>query len=82
MVREPFSIEVAPRYPIERIAADTGTTWVKDQLALVDLDARTVHTEHRSELSYDALLLAVGAQETSPYEHVHEFTGRSGDKMF
>jgi len=25
VVREPFSIEVAPRYPIERIAADTGT---------------------------------------------------------
>jgi len=82
VVREPFSIEIAPRYPIERIAADTGTTWVEDQLALVDLDARTVHTEHGSELSYDALLLAVGAQETSPYEHAHVFTGRSGDKTF
>jgi sulfide:quinone oxidoreductase len=81
-VREPFSGGRAPRYPIERIAADTGTTWVKDQLAFVDLDARTVHTERGSQLSYDALLLAVGARETSPYEHAQVFNGRNGEETF
>jgi sulfide:quinone oxidoreductase len=81
-VREPFSGGGVPRYPIVRIAADTGTTWVKDQLAFVDLDARTVHTERGGQLSYDALLLAVGARETSPYEHALVFNGRNGKETF
>ena len=73
-VREPFAQAEARRYPLERIASDTGATWVRDRLASVDVDARKVHAESGDELSFDALLLALGARESSPYEHAHVFS--------
>ena len=73
-VREPFAQADARRYPLARIASDTGASWVRDRLASVDVDARKVHTESGDELSFDALLLALGARESSPYEHAHVFS--------
>ena len=81
-VHEPFARASARRYPMETIAADMGARWIRDQLASVELDAWTVHTREGTELSYDALLLAVGAREASPYEHAHVFTGRTTDEAF
>ncbi len=81
-VREPFVLAGVRRYPLERIASDTGAKWIKDRLVRVDADACTVHTQGGRELSYDALLLAVGARESSPYEHAHVFTDHDPDQSF
>ena len=81
-VREPFGLEGARRYPLGRIVSDAGATWVRDRAARIDGDARTVQTEGGREVSYDALLLAVGGRESSPFEHAQLFTDRDADQSF
>lgn len=81
-VRDPFGRSSARRYPLERIAADVGARWLRDRLSSVDPVSRTVHTEGGADLTYDALLLAVGARESSPYEHAYCFTDRDADRTF
>ena len=61
-VREPFALARVSRYQLERISSDAGARWVRDRLTRVDAAAGKVHTEGGRELSYDALLLAVGAR--------------------
>ena len=75
-VLEPFAASGLRRYPLERITADVGARWVRDGLSSVDHATRAVHTEHGTTLRYDALLLATGARESSPYEHASVFTDR------
>jgi len=53
-----------------------------DRLARVDTGARKVHTDGGRELPYDALLLALGAEESSPFEHAHVFTDRDAGQSF
>ena len=81
-VREPFGLASVRRYPMERIVSDTGARWIRDRLVRVDVEARAVHTGGGRELSYDALLLALGARESAPYEHAHVFTDRDPDQSF
>jgi sulfide:quinone oxidoreductase len=81
-VREPFAQAGVRRYPLERIASDTGTRWIRDRLARVDVEACTVYTEGGRKLSYGALLLALGGRESSPYEHAHVFSDRDRDQSF
>jgi sulfide:quinone oxidoreductase len=79
-VHDPFSLPGARSYPIERIAAETDARWIRAGLAAVDQEARMVRTDRGGELPYDALLLAVGARERSPFAHAHAFTGRNADE--
>jgi len=81
-VREPFSAGSVRRYPLERIASDTGTTWIRDRLERIDVEACRAHTVGGRELSYDAVLLALGARESSPYEHAQVFTDRNAGEGF
>jgi sulfide:quinone oxidoreductase len=81
-VAEPFSEGRLRRYPLERIAADTGARWIKDRLARIDVDTGTLRTDGGRELSYGALLLALGARESSPYEHAYLFSGRDAGQGF
>jgi sulfide:quinone oxidoreductase len=66
-VREPFTYMPARRYPLRRIAVDSGAEFTKDALLSVDLDERIIHTGGGSEVGYDALLVAVGARMDEPY---------------
>lgn len=75
-VLEPFAAGTVRRFPIERIVADTGVRWVRDSLGWVDRPDRAVHTVGGQELSYDALLLAVGGRELPSPENMVVFTGR------
>jgi sulfide:quinone oxidoreductase len=68
-VREPFSLEVARRYPVREIALDIGADLVQDALARVDPAAGVVYGESGAELRYDALLLGLGAKLRPRYEH-------------
>lgn len=60
-VREPFAGPEARRYPLDEIARDTGIELKRDEFKWLDPAARLVHTKAGDTLSYDALLLALGA---------------------
>lgn len=61
-VGEPFSYRLAQRFGLEPIARDLGVELHAESFAWLDPDRRTVHTEGGERLSYDALLLALGAR--------------------
>lgn len=76
-VREPFSLSAASRYPLAPIVSDAGAELVKDSLASVDHEQRDARTLEGRTLSYDALVLAVGALTTPRYEHALTIDDRS-----
>src|SRR5690349_17753750 len=80
-VKEPFALGAAERHPIRRVASDANAEWVQDTLAWVDPDGQVVHTGAGDELSYDALLLAVGARAEPVYEHVTTFRDADADAL-
>jgi sulfide:quinone oxidoreductase len=69
VVREPFAYGSASRYSLPRIARDAGATLLEEQLAWIDPDKHTLHTETGKAIEYDALLLALGAHASARYEH-------------
>jgi len=69
-VKEPFTRGHAHRYPLAGLVAGAGAQLVADALDRVDVDRRLAYTTAGAELSYDALLLAPGAQLGKRYEHV------------
>ena len=81
-VREPFAFGRPRRYPLRRIAHDTGADWTKDALEWVDADARAVHTNQGRRVEYDALLIAVGARQVEPYKHVATFRDADADGTY
>lgn len=68
-VREPFAYRAARSYPLDDIARDLGVTLVSDAFRWLDAPAKVVHTESGSQLSYDALLLAMGARLYPAFTH-------------
>lgn len=81
-VLEPFAGSSIRRYALARIASDAGAGLLRDGLMSVDANAREVHTEGGRRLPYDALLVALGAGESSPYEHANVFTDRDAGRSF
>jgi sulfide:quinone oxidoreductase len=81
-VREPFAFGAPKRYPVRWIARDTGADWLQDALAWVDRESRVVHTRGGQELEYDALLLAVGANQVDEYRHAGTFRDGAADETF
>jgi sulfide:quinone oxidoreductase len=78
-VFEPFARVAAQRHPLPRIASDAGARWIQDRVESIDGDARKVYIEDGRELSYDALLLAIGGRESSPYENAYVFSDHDPD---
>jgi sulfide:quinone oxidoreductase len=70
-VAEPFSFDRAHRYPLERIARDIGARLLPDSLEWLDAAARVAHLGSGQTLSYQALLLAMGARMHTRYPHAH-----------
>jgi sulfide:quinone oxidoreductase len=81
-VLESFTLQPTHPYPISRIAADTGTHWVRDALAWVDRTTRTVHTTSGTQLAYDALLLAVGGRERRAGAYMDVFTDQASTATY
>ena len=81
-VREPFAAGPPRRYPLHRIARDCDADWTQDSLGWVDPDAQVVHTGQGSRVEYDALLIAVGARQVDPYEHVATFNDADADAAY
>jgi sulfide:quinone oxidoreductase len=78
-VREPFSFGRAQRHPVEQVVRDVGGEVVADAVAKIDPAARSVRTESGAELSYDALLVALGATARARYEHATTIDDRRLD---
>lgn len=69
LVGEPFSYPPARRYFLASIARDLGIELHTDSIKWVDAGQRVVHTGAGEEISYDALLLAIGARSRPPFRH-------------
>jgi sulfide:quinone oxidoreductase len=80
VVREPFAYGSASRYPLQRIVSDAGATLLEEQLAWIDPDKHTLHTETGKAIEYDALLLALGAHTSARYEHAVTIDDRHMDE--
>jgi sulfide:quinone oxidoreductase len=68
-VGEPFGSGQAQSYPLEEIASDLGVELRVDSFKWLDADGHVVHSEAGHQLSYDALLLALGARMQPRFEH-------------
>lgn len=81
-VRQPFAGGAPKHYPLRQVVADSGAEWLQDSLSWVDPDDQIVHTEDGRQLNFDALLLAVGARQLSPFDHVRTFRDAEADEVF
>jgi sulfide:quinone oxidoreductase len=80
-VREPFAYAAARRYPLEPIARDIGIQLRQDAFKWLDPEARIVHTDGGDQLSYDALLLALGARPHTRFRHALTLDDRILDEQ-
>jgi sulfide:quinone oxidoreductase len=65
----PFAAGHVPRESLARMASDAGAALVRDRMASLDPATHRVVTEHGGVLEYDALLIAVGGVQHSPYRY-------------
>ncbi|MEA2423085.1 MAG: sulfide:quinone oxidoreductase, partial [Thermoleophilaceae bacterium] len=75
-VGEPFSLGHALSLPLATVARDVGAELRQDSLAAVDPDAHSARLESGAILSYDALLVAIGARRISALQHTRTFRGQ------
>jgi sulfide:quinone oxidoreductase len=68
-VFEPFGVGHPHRYPLIDVADDLQATFHRGMVARVEADRRSVRLASGTELSYDALVLAVGAIPYPAFEH-------------
>jgi sulfide:quinone oxidoreductase len=80
-VRAPFAHPGARRYPLEEIARDLGAELVTGQLAWIDAAAQIAYPKAGTPLSYDALLVAVGASMRRRFAHAITIDDRSLDEQ-
>jgi sulfide:quinone oxidoreductase len=75
-VGEPFALGEALKVPLATVARDLGAELRHGTLAGVDADAHTATLESGETLSYDALLVAVGARRVAALHHAKTFRGQ------
>jgi sulfide:quinone oxidoreductase len=80
-VREPFAYAAAARYPLEEIARDVGMNLVADTVKSVDPQSRVVHTDAGEQVTYDALLLALGARIKPRFKEALTIDDRQLDEL-
>src|SRR3954447_15673297 len=74
-VAEPFAMGRTRRYPLGAIAANLQATHVDGTLAGVDADAHEIHLAAGSPVTYDVLVVAVGAHATPVFPRATTFGG-------
>lgn len=79
-VREPFAFSRAKHYPLAPILDELGVERLHGELAWVDPDAHVAHTASGEQLSYDALVLALGARISARYPHALTVDDRKMDE--
>jgi sulfide:quinone oxidoreductase len=81
-VREAAGFGPARRCELSALAESAGAEWIKDTLAGVDTGARKAHTGQGRELSYDALLVAVGGRQVVELEHAVAFDDAHASRVY
>src|SRR3954454_1787807 len=81
-VAEPFGRGLAQRVGLDRIAADAGADLARGALARVDDGAKTAYTTDGDALSYDALVVAVGAGSEPAFPGAITWTPESDVDVF
>ncbi len=81
-VMEPFGTTPPRRFPLDRIASDTGAHWVPEALGWVDRTAQRVYTGTGEPIRYDALLIAVGGKLSPISPFMDAFNSRHGAGMY
>ena len=76
-VAEPFARGHAQRHRLAAIAQDLGARLVRGSLADVDDRTRTATTSTGERLSYDALVVAIGARSEPALERALTWTPKS-----
>src|SRR5205823_13284020 len=74
-VAEPFRVGEVRRFPLEALVRDAGARFHQAAIASVDPDLRAVRTENEDHLSYDVLLLALGARSRATIPGALTFAG-------
>jgi sulfide:quinone oxidoreductase len=80
-VGEPFNASRAESYPLGPLADSAGASLVHDTLASVDPDQRLIRTGSGAVLSYDALLVGVGAALQPFADHATNVDDRRMDEL-
>jgi sulfide:quinone oxidoreductase len=81
-VDEPFARRGVRSYPLKTIARQTNAEWDQEAVEWLDPDAQVIHTQGGGTVSYDALLLAVGARLARPFDHVTVFDDAHADETY
>jgi len=81
-VAEPFRVGEVRRFPLEPLVHAAGAELRRGALASVDPARRVVTTREGEDLSYDVLLLALGARPRQRLEHAlaHLAGGFAGER--
>ncbi len=74
-VGEPFESMAPRRFSLWDIARDQGASFHRTRLEAIDPDRRAVRTSSGTELPYDALLIAIGAQQAEAVPGALTFGG-------
>lgn len=82
VVAEPFGRGRAQRVRLERIAEDAGAKLLKGTLAEVDDPANTAITGDGDRLTYDALMVAVGARSEPAFSRALTWTPETDAEVF
>lgn len=80
-VREPFAQPTAQRYSLEAIARDIGVELRRDAFKWLEPSHDAVHTAAGEQLSYDALLLALGARLAPRFRYALTLDDRRLDEQ-
>ena len=79
-VLTPFAAGKADTQPLAELAGAAGARHVRGTLASVDPDGHTVQTTDGETLTYDALLLAVGAIQRPAFDHGLTYGGPGAEE--
>jgi sulfide:quinone oxidoreductase len=67
-VAEPFALGSTPSYPLDDLVASAGAELILGSLAAVDRESREIRLDDGQQLSFQALVLAVGATAVQAVE--------------
>jgi sulfide:quinone oxidoreductase len=76
-VVEPFGQVAVRHYPISRFVQDAGCRWIRGELGWVNRVARVAYTRAGDEVSYDAVIVALGGRELPAPLAVLSFSERT-----
>jgi sulfide:quinone oxidoreductase len=79
VIREPFAYASARRYPLAPIIADCRATLLHGELDWIDPVTHTIHTKADKAITYDVLVLTLGAHIDKRYEHALTIDDRDLD---